>query len=119
MTVALTAETATADFLGPSQPGLHELAEALKLLASGEDAEPPIHVGYDEAARRLNIPEGWLRERIASLPHRKLGRYVQFTDGDLRAISEMHFVQPCAPSEEEREAPIVPLQPSKRSRKYS
>lgn len=119
MTVALTAEPATADSLEPSHAGLHELAEALKLLAGGEDAEPPIHVGYYEAARRLNIPEGWLRERIATLPHRKLGRYVQFTDGDLRAISEMHFVQPCTSSEQEDGAPIVPLRPSNRSRKRS
>lgn len=117
MTMGLTGEATTVDSLMTSLPGVQELAEALKLLASNGGSEPPLHFGYDEAARRLNIPEHWLRDRISSLPHRKMGRTVQFTDGDLKAISEMHFVRPSLPVGEESEASTGSLRPSKRSRR--
>ncbi|MGW3163330.1 helix-turn-helix domain-containing protein [Streptomyces sp. NPDC001142] len=76
-----------------------------------------LHIGYSEAAERLNIPEKWLRERISKLPHRKFGKFVQFTEEDLRAISDMHFVKPGMTDESERESAAFSLQPSKRSRK--
>ncbi|MEU9120548.1 hypothetical protein AB0C96_11925 [Streptomyces sp. NPDC048506] len=78
-----------------------------------------LHIGYSEAAERLNIPEKWLRERISTLPHRKLGRYVQFAEDDLQAISDMHFVSPGAKAQKDDESALMTLQPSKRSRKRS
>jgi hypothetical protein len=54
--------------------------------------------GYDypAAAERLGIPETWLRRNVPllSLPHRKYGKHVRFTDEDLVAIAEMHRVSP-------------------------
>ncbi|MFF8432867.1 hypothetical protein [Streptomyces bacillaris] len=78
-----------------------------------------LHIGYSEAAERLNIPEKWLRERISRLPHRKFGKFVQFTEDDLQAISDMHFVSPGAKSQRNDESVLTALQPSKRSRKRS
>nr|WP_237530267.1 helix-turn-helix domain-containing protein [Streptomyces sp. SID3915] len=78
-----------------------------------------LHIGYSEAAERLNIPEKWLRERISTLPHRKFGKFVQFTEDDLHAISDMHFVSPGAKPQRDDESALMTLQPSKRSRKRS
>lgn len=78
-----------------------------------------LHIGYSEAAERLNIPEKWLRERISTLPHRKFGKFVQFTEDDLHAISDMHFVSPGAKAHRDDESALMALQPSKRSRKRS
>ncbi|MEW1721584.1 hypothetical protein [Streptomyces sp. NPDC093109] len=84
---------------------------------SPEPRDNRLHIGYGEAAERLNIPEKWLRERISTLPHRKLGKFVQFTEDDLRSISDMHFVQPGRSDVKEGQSTIMSLQPSKRSRK--
>lgn len=95
-------------------------AGGLDALLSNRPSEPRdrrLHIGYSEAAERLNIPEKWLRERISTLPHRKFGKFVQFTEEDLRAISEMHFVNPGAVSGKDGESALMSLQPSKRSRK--
>lgn len=78
-----------------------------------------LHIGYSEAAERLNIPEKWLRERISTLPHRKFGKFVQFTEEDLHAISDMHFVGPGAKTQRDDDSVLMALQPSKRSRKRS
>ncbi|MFJ4800106.1 hypothetical protein [Streptomyces murinus] len=114
--------------LGPTE--LQGLAAVMRMLAQagGIDSAPRdrtalrdtrIHIGYAEAANRLNIPEKWLRERISTLPHRKLGKFVQFTEEDLRAISDMHFVNPNTASANARESAAMALQPSRRSRKHS
>lgn len=44
----------------------------------------------DEAAERLGVTRGWIYERTRrkALPHRKLGKFVRFTEDDLRAIVE-------------------------------
>ncbi|MET9142957.1 hypothetical protein [Streptomyces sp. NPDC004042] len=84
------------------------------LLAPGSQR---LHLGYSEAAERLNVPEKWLRERISTLPHRKFGKFVQFTEEDLLSISDMHFVNPGKPAQEDHESSLMALQPSKRSRK--
>lgn len=110
-------------------PEIEGLAAVISLLSRVSEvdallpqrpAEPQdnrLHIGYSEAAERLNIPEKWIRERIASLPHRKFGKYVQFTNEDLHAISDMHFVKPGG--ESESESLRMSLQPSKRSRRRS
>jgi excisionase family DNA binding protein len=42
----------------------------------------------DEAAERLGVTRGWIYERTRrnAIPHRKLGKFVRFTEDDLRAI---------------------------------
>jgi excisionase family DNA binding protein len=44
----------------------------------------------DEAAERLGVTRGWIYERTRrkAIPHRKLGKFVRFTEDDLQAISE-------------------------------
>ncbi|MEU4205330.1 helix-turn-helix domain-containing protein [Streptomyces sp. NPDC026294] len=110
-------------------PELQGLASVLRLLAGTENLEtllgrlpstpdPRLHIGYEEAAARLGIPEKWLRERIGTLPHRKMGRYVQFTAEDLKAISDMHFVGPSSDTTSSKgsSATLTALRPSSRSR---
>ncbi|MGW8329428.1 hypothetical protein ACWGLE_16140 [Streptomyces sp. NPDC055897] len=107
---------------------LQGLTAVLRLLTSGGDADAlmrrldTLHVDYAEAARRLNIPEKWLRERIRSLPHRKMGKFVGFADEDLKAISEMYAVRPdidSGPGAHSRNANVAALTPSRRSRSRS
>ncbi|OKK02400.1 hypothetical protein AMK26_22330 [Streptomyces sp. CB03234] len=90
--------------------------DALLTNRTSEPRDKRLHIGYSEAAERLNIPEKWLREHISKLPHRKFGKFVQFAEEDLRAISDMHLVTPGMASEKERESALMSLQPSKRSR---
>jgi excisionase family DNA binding protein len=44
----------------------------------------------EEAAQRLGVTAGWICERTRrkAIPHRKLGKFVRFTEEDLRAIVE-------------------------------
>ena len=44
----------------------------------------------EEAAARLGLRVSWLYERTRrkAIPHRRLGKYVRFTEDDLRAISD-------------------------------
>jgi excisionase family DNA binding protein len=44
-----------------------------------------------QAADSLQLPVTWLYERTrkAAIPHRKMGKYVRFTEADLSAIKEM------------------------------
>lgn len=118
--------TAGTEVAGPAtSDGLdfQQLTTFLRLLTSSGDFGSlahrlgTLHVDYPEAARRLNIPEKWLRERILSLPHRKMGKFVRFTDEDLEAISELYAVRPN--NSERISAQVAPLTPSRRSRSRS
>ena len=58
-------------------------------------AETPVTIGkmfytVEEAAARLGMKVSWLYERTRrkAIPHRRLGKYVRFTEDDLRAIIE-------------------------------
>ena len=44
----------------------------------------------EEAAQRLGVTAGWIYERTRrkAIPHRKLGKFVRFTEEDLRTIVE-------------------------------
>lgn len=44
----------------------------------------------EEAAQRLGVTLSWIYERTRrkAIPHRKLGKFVRFTEEDLQAISE-------------------------------
>ena len=59
------------------------------------NTEPPVAISkifytVEEAAARLGMKPSWLYERTRrkAIPHRRLGKYVRFTEDDLRAISE-------------------------------
>jgi hypothetical protein len=87
-------------FVDPERSGgtggtrLHDLEAMLHRLLDAYDSR--VLVDYTEAARRLSIPEKWLRERINSLPHRKLGKFVRFAEADLEAIAQMYYVAPAS-----------------------
>jgi hypothetical protein len=51
-------------------------------------------LSYPEAAVELRIKESWLRDNIKKLPHKKLGRFVYFTDDDLVRIDQLCHVEP-------------------------
>ena len=44
----------------------------------------------EEAAERLGLRPSWLYERTRrkAIPHRRLGKYIRFTEEDLQAISD-------------------------------
>lgn len=44
----------------------------------------------EEAAERLGLRPSWLYERTRrkAIPHRRLGKYVRFTEQDLQAIAD-------------------------------
>jgi excisionase family DNA binding protein len=44
----------------------------------------------EEAAHRLGVTVGWIYERTRRklIPHRKLGKFIRFTESDLQAISD-------------------------------
>jgi excisionase family DNA binding protein len=59
---------------------------------------PECLLTIDEAARRLNVPRSWLRDRVTAgqVPHTRLGRHVRFapehlaqiiSEGELRAAA--------------------------------
>ena len=49
-----------------------------------------IFLTVEEAAQRLGVTVGWIYERTRrkAIPHRKLGKFVRFTEEDLRSIVE-------------------------------
>lgn len=51
-------------------------------------------LGYAEAAEELGVKESWLRDNVKQLPHKKLGRFVYFTDADLDRIDELAHHEP-------------------------
>lgn len=67
-------------------------------------ASPPsasmgrVFLTVDEAAERLGVRPSWIYERTrrSAIPHRRLGKFVRFTEQDLReianaaAIGELH-----------------------------
>ena len=61
-----------------------------EVLAECGQGTPPKLYDVDTAAGMLSIPKRWLYERTAAgtIPHQKIGKYVRFTDGDLKQIIE-------------------------------
>lgn len=55
-----------------------------------DGAVPERLLTIPEAARVLAVPESWLRERVRlrRVPHRRLGKHVRFSAGDLEQIVE-------------------------------
>ncbi|MDV5145452.1 helix-turn-helix domain-containing protein [Streptomyces exfoliatus] len=116
--VASAPELADLQSLAAAARLLARLGDVESLLTSGpKNRDDRLHFDYPEAARRLNVTEKWLRERISRLPHRKLGKFVQFTEDDLLAISDMHFVRPDNAEKELQGSATPALIPSGRSRR--
>jgi excisionase family DNA binding protein len=49
-----------------------------------------VFMTVDEAAERLGVKRSWIYERTRrnAIPHRKLGKFVRFTEQDIRAIAD-------------------------------
>ncbi|GAA4899406.1 helix-turn-helix domain-containing protein [Streptomonospora salina] len=52
-----------------------------------------------QAARRLNVPESWLRDKVTArkVPHRRLGKHIRFGEDDLEQIAEQARCLPVSP----------------------
>jgi excisionase family DNA binding protein len=63
-------------------------AVVAEVLAECGQGQAPKLYSPDEAAVLLSVPKRWLYERTAAgtIPHQRLGKYIRFTDADLRAI---------------------------------
>ncbi len=66
------------------------IREIVREVVSECGAATPIKL-YDAetAAAMLSVPKRWLYEKTAKdeIPHRHVGKYVRFSDADLRAIA--------------------------------
>jgi excisionase family DNA binding protein len=60
------------------------------VLSSQPAAIGRLFLTVEEAAQRLGVTVGWIYERTRrkAIPHRKLGKFVRFTEEDLQAIVE-------------------------------
>jgi excisionase family DNA binding protein len=58
------------------------------MLSSQPEMIGRLFLTVEEAAQRLGVTAGWIYERTRrkTIPHRKLGKFVRFTEDDLRAI---------------------------------
>lgn len=105
--------------LGSAAPGGAGPLEAA-LLQLLEAQDPRLHFGYEEAASRLGVNEKWLRERIGSLPHRKMGKAVLFTAQDLQEISARFAVRPAEQAARSRfTGSLADLKPAGSSRRQA
>ena len=59
-----------------------------EVLAECGQGTPPKLYDVETAAQMLSVPKRWLYERTAAgtIPHQKIGKYVRFSDGDIREI---------------------------------
>lgn len=66
---------------------LHQVASSAS--ASGATMAR-VFLTVEEAAERLGVKRSWIYERTRrnTIPHRKLGKFVRFTEQDLRAIAD-------------------------------
>ena len=62
----------------------------IAVLSSQRTAMGRLFLTVEEAAQRLGVTAGWIYERTRrkAIPHRKLGKFVRFTEEDLQAIVE-------------------------------
>jgi excisionase family DNA binding protein len=49
-----------------------------------------VFLTVDEAAERLGVKRSWIYERTRrnTIPHRRLGKFVRFTEQDIRTIAD-------------------------------
>ena len=69
---------------------LHPLISTIvrKVLAEVGQSNPPKLYDIETAAGLLSVPPRWLYERTAknSIPCHRIGKYIRFSESDLRAI---------------------------------
>lgn len=70
-----------------------ESAESLQTATNalaGDVTVGRVFLTVEEAAERLGVKRSWIYERTRrnTIPHRKLGKFVRFTEQDLRAIAD-------------------------------
>jgi excisionase family DNA binding protein len=73
--------------IGKVSTGNHD---QIAVLSSQPAVIGRLFLTVEEAAQRLGVTAGWIYERTRrkAIPHRKLGKFVRFTEEDLRAIVE-------------------------------
>jgi excisionase family DNA binding protein len=75
-----------------SEEWLRPLIRAVVLAVLAEVGQGTVPRLYDpdQAAALLSVPKRWLYERTSAktIPHQRLGKFIRFTDEDLRAIIE-------------------------------
>jgi len=71
--------------VGTMRPALHQDAAEINTVVVRR-----IFLTVDEAAERLGVTRGWIYERTRrkAIPHRKLGKFVRFTEQDLQTIAD-------------------------------
>ena len=67
-----------------------ELQQATTGIPAASATMGKVFLTVDEAARRLGVTRSWIYERTRrnTIPHRKLGKFVRFTEEDLHAIAD-------------------------------
>jgi len=67
-----------------------ELSGATAGITTGATMSSRVFLTVDQAAERLGVKRSWIYERTRrnTIPHRKLGKLVRFTEQDLVAIAE-------------------------------
>lgn len=79
----------------------------------------PLLVDYDGCATILGLDSAnWLEENIRVLPHTRLGRYVRFSEDNMREIVTLHLVRPAqsAPTTQQVPAALLDLTPGRAPR---
>ena len=70
--------------------GTAELSEMASTTSAAGVNMDRVFLTVDEAAERLGVKRSWIYERTRrnTIPHRKLGKFVRFTEQDIRAIAD-------------------------------
>jgi excisionase family DNA binding protein len=65
---------------------VHEVVRQV-IAECGQSAAPRLY-DPDQVAEILRVPKRWIYERTADggIPHQKLGKFIRFTDADLRSL---------------------------------
>jgi len=57
----------------------------------------PAYMTPAEFAERIGMKEGWVRSHLDTIPHRRVGRFLRFTEDDLAAFvaktAETHDIE--------------------------
>jgi hypothetical protein len=72
---------------------------------------------YAAAAKKLKLPQSWLRRNIKRLPHQKYGQHVRFGPEEIAEIQAIHRVRPADPAALPHVAPaLLELRPGRAPR---
>ena len=70
--------------------GTAESSETASTVSAPSGNISRVFLTVDEAAERLGVKRSWIYERTRrnTIPHRRLGKFVRFTEQDIRAIAD-------------------------------